>query len=286
MAELRNRMQQDLEHGGYTAATIRHYLSCAQKFVDYFQGRSPLQLAQHEVRLFVEHLYARKLSHQSVRQYLAALKFLYGRTLGRPQVVAWIRFPRSKRRMPRVLSGSEVTRLLTAIESPTLRAMACVCYGAGLRIDEARRLEVRDVLSTRGLLHVRSGKGGHQRFAMLSPALLASLRQYWKTVRPSGPMLFPSPRTGNAFHPDTVRQAVHAAARAAGINKRVTPHVLRHSFATHLLEMGTELRIIQQLLGHSSIESSALYAQVTSTLVKRTTSPLDILGSQQAAILG
>lgn len=286
MAELRNRMQQDLERGGYTSATIRHYLSCAQKFVDYYQGRSPLQLRQREIRLFVDHLHARNLSHQRVRQYLAALKFLYRRTLGRPDEVAWIRFPRSKKRLPRVLSGSEVARLLSAIESPTIRAIACVCYGAGLRIDEARRLEVRDVLSTRGLLHVRNGKGGHQRFAMLSPVLLATLREYWRVVRPSGPMLFPSPRTGKAFHPDTVRHAVHAAVRAAGIDKHVTPHVLRHSFATHLLEMGTELRVIQQLLGHSSIESSALYAQVTTALVQRTPSPLDVLSSPKAAILG
>jgi integrase/recombinase XerD len=286
MAELRNRMQRDLERGGYTSATIRHYLRCAQKFVDHFQGRSPMLLGQREIRLFVEHLYTRELSPQRVRQYLAALKFLYGRTLGRPQEVAWIAFPRAKKRTPSILCGSEVARLLVAIENPTLHAIACVCYGAGLRIEEARHLEVRDVLSARGLLHVRNGKGGHQRFAMLSPSLLATLRQYWKTMRPSGPLLFPSRRSGRAFHPDTVRAAIHAAARAAGIDKRVTPHVLRHSFATHLLEMGTEMRVIQQLLGHSSIHSSALYAQVTGALVKRTPSPLDLLSTPQAAILG
>ena len=287
MSTLRDRMQRDLERGGYTAKTIQQYLRCAQRFVDHFQGRSPMKLGQLEIRVFVDHLYERKLSSQRIIQFICALKCLYGRTLGRPQEVAWIKLPRFKRRRtPTVLSGSEVMLVLAAIEDPSLRAIACVCYGAGLRIEEARRLEVRDVLSTRGLLHVRNGKGGHQRFAMLSPTLLAALRQYWKKVRPSGHVLFPSPQTGRPFHPDTVRRAIHAAVRAAGINKRVTPHVLRHSFATHLLELGVQVHVIQQLLGHSSERSSVLYAHVTSALVARTPSPLDVLGTPQATILG
>lgn len=286
MGELRDRMHQDLERGGYTPTTIRHYLGCAQTFVDHFEGRSPMRLGQREIRVFVDHLEKRDLSHQRVRQFLAAIKFLFGRTLGRPHEVAWLSFPRAKKRTPKVLSGSEVARVLAEIQSPTIRAIASVCYGAGLRIEEARRLEVRDVLSDRGLLHVRHGKGGHERFAMVSPALLTALREYWRKVRPTGPLLFPSPRSGRPFHPETVRAAIHAAARAAGIEKRVTPHVLRHSFATHLLELGTEMRVIQQLLGHSSIRSTAIYAQVTSALVKRTKSPLDVIGTPEAAVLG
>lgn len=286
MAELRDRMHQDLERGGYTPTTIKHYLGCAQKFVDHFDGRSPMRLGQREIRAFVEHLEKRDLSHQRIRQFLAAIKFLYVRTLGRPEDVAWISFPRAKKRTPRILSGGEVARVLAQIESPTIHAIASVCYGAGLRIEETRRLETCDVVSDRGLLHVRRGKGGHERFAMLSPALLATLRGYWRKVRPVGPLLFPSPQTGRAYHPHTVRVAIHAAARAAEIEKRVTPHVLRHSFATHLLEMGTEMRVIQQLLGHSSIRSTAIYAQVTSALVKRTKSPLDVIGTPEAAVLG
>lgn len=286
MAQLRDRMHQDLKRGGYTPATIRHYLGCAQTFVDHFEGRSPKRLGQEEIRIFVAHLEKRELSHQRVRQFLAAIKFLYGRTLGRPHEVAWLSFPRAKKRTPRILSGSEVARLLAEIVSPTYHAVASVCYGAGLRIEEVRRIEVKDVLSDRGLLHVRHGKGGHERFAMLSSALLATLRAYWRKVRPCGPLLFPSPRSGRAFLPDTVRAAIHAASRAAGIEKRITPHVLRHSFATHLLEMGTEMRVIQQLLGHSSIRSTAIYAQVTTAIVKRTKSPLDVLGTPEAALLG
>lgn len=286
MAELRDRMHQDLERRGYMPKTIQHYLGCVQIFVDHFEGRSPLRLGQREIRVFVDHLEKRELSEQRIRQYLAGLKFFYARTLGRPEDVAWISFPRAKKRTPRILSGSEVACVLAEIESPTIHAIASVCYGAGLRIDEARRLETHDVISDRGVLHVRHGKGGHARFAMLSPTLLTTLREYWRKVRPVGTLLFPSPQTGHAYHPQTVRAAIHAAARAAGIEKRVTPHVLRHSFATHLLEMGTEMRVIQQLLGHSSIRSTAIYAQVTSALVKRTKSPLDVLGTPEAAILG
>jgi len=286
MSQIRNRMQQDLERAGYATGTVRHYLGCASDFVEHFDGRSPLRLGQDEMRAFVEQLERRQLSPQRVRQYLAALKFLYGKTLGRPEEIAWISFPRAKRRTPGILSGSEVARVLAAIESVTCRAVATVCYGAGLRVNEARRLEVTDVLSDRGLLHVRVGKGGHERFAMLSPRLLTRLREYWRAVRPAPPLLFPSQLGPRPIHADTVRTALRKAASAAKLDKRVTPHVLRHSFATHLLELGVEMRIIQQLLGHASIRSTAVYAQVTSALVKRTKSPLDVLGTLDAAILG
>jgi site-specific recombinase XerD len=286
MGKIRDRMQQDLDRAGYMPRTVSNYLSCVRDFVDHFEGRSPLKLGQDEMRMFVEQLERRKLSAQRVRQYLAALKFLYGKTLGRPDEIAWISFPRSKRRTPGILSGSEVARVLAAIESVTCRAVATVCYGAGLRVNEARRLEVTDILSDRGLLHVRAGKGGHERFAMLSPRLLTTLREYWRAVRPRPPLLFPSQLGPRPIHAGTVRTALGKAARAAKVNKRVTPHVLRHSFATHLLEMGVEMRIIQQLLGHASIRSTAIYAQVTSALVKRTKSPLDVLGTADAQILG
>lgn len=283
---IRVRMQQDLERGDYARGTIEVYLACVQIFVDHCGGRSPLRLGRDDIRTFVDHLMTRKLSPQRVIQYLAALKFLYARTLGRPVEVSWIKYPRVKRRVPAVLLGSEVERLLAAIERPVFRALATVLYGAGLRVGEARVLEVKDVLSDRGLLHVRAGKGGHERFAMLPPRLLISLRDYWRAVRPKPPLLFPSPRTGGPSCRQALRRALHHAAIAANIQKRVTPHVLRHTFATHLLEMGTEMRVIQQLLGHTSIRSTAIYAQVTTSLVQRTKSPLDVLGTPEAAVLG
>lgn len=286
MGQIRDRMQQDLGRAAYSMGTVKNYLACVQHYVDHFGGRSPLKLGQEEMRAFVEHLERRELSPARVRQYLAALKFLYSKTLGRPIEVAWVSFPRSKRRTPSVLSGSEVARVLAAIESLTYRTIAAVCYGAGLRIGEVRRLEVKDVLSHRGLLHVRHGKGGHERYAMLSSTLLDTLRAYYKAVRPEGPLLFSSRTSRRAVSADTVRAALHVAATSAGIDKRVTPHVLRHSFATHLLELGVEMRVIQQLLGHSCIRSTAIYAQVTTAIVKRTKSPLDVLGTPEAAVLG
>lgn len=286
MGQIRDRMQQDLKRAGYSPTTVRSYLACVQDFVDDFDGRSPLKLGQDEMRAFVETLERRKLSPQRVRQYLAAFKFLYGKTLGRPDEIAWVSFPRSKRRMPKILSGSEVARVLEAMESSTCRAVASVCYGAGLRIDEALRLEVTDVLSERGLLHVRHGKGGHERFAMLSPRLLRTLREHWRAVRPTPPLLFPGARPARPITAEAVRSALRLAAHAAKLRKRVTPHVLRHSFATHLLEMGVDMRVIQQLLGHASIRSTAVYAQVTSALVQRTQSPLDVLGTPAAKVLG
>ncbi|MBN8613021.1 MAG: site-specific integrase [Deltaproteobacteria bacterium] len=286
MGAIRDRMQQDLERAGYSKGTVENYVACARQFVEHCGGRSPLKLGQDEMRAFVAKLERRKLSAQRMRQYLAALKFLYSKTLGRPDEVAWVSFPRTKRRMRGVLSGSEVARVIGAIECVTCRTMAMVCYGAGLRLDEVRHLEVTDILSDRGLLHVRAGKGGHERFAMLSPRLLTSLREYWRAARPRPPLLFASKHGAGAVQPKTLRTALREAARAANVSKHVTPHVLRHSFATHLLEMGVELRIIQQLLGHASIRSTAVYAQVTSALVKRTKSPLDVLGTVEAEILG
>jgi integrase/recombinase XerD len=283
---IRLRMQQDLERGDYSPRTVEVYLACAQAFVDHHDARSPLRLGRDDLRSFVDHLKARGLSSQRVIQYMASLKFLYACTLGRPVEVSWMKYPKVKRRTPTALSGSEVERLLSAIERPVFRALATVLYGAGLRVGEALVLEVSDVLSDRGLLHVRAGKGGHQRYAMLPPRLLAALREYWRAERPKPPLLFPSPHTGRPLHRQCLRVALRKAAVAAGIQKRVTPHILRHSFATHLLEVGTELRVIQQLLGHVSLRSTAIYAHVTTSLVRRTKSPLDILSTPEAAVLG
>lgn len=283
---IRLRMQQDLERGDYSPRTIEVYLACVQTFVDDHGGRSPLRLGRDDMRSFVDGLKARGLSSQRVIQYMAALKFLYAKTLGRPDQVAWMKYPKVRRRTPAVLSGSEVERLLAAIRRPVFRAIAMVLYGAGLRVGEALLLEVVDVQSERGLLHVRAGKGGHQRYAMLPPRLLAALREYWRAQRPEPPLLFPSPHTGRPLHRQCLRQALRKAAVAAGISKRVTPHILRHSFATHLLEMGTELRVIQQLLGHVSIRSTTIYAHVTASLVRRTRSPLDVLATPEASVLG
>jgi integrase/recombinase XerD len=171
------------------------------------------------------------------------------------------------------------------VKDPTCHALASTLYGAGLRIEEARRLEITDVLSNRGLLHVRHGKGAVERFAMLSERLLHILREYWRVVRPTPPKLFPSRHSDGAIAPGTVRIALRRAAAEFGIAKNVTPHVLRHSFATHMLELGVEMRVIQQLLGHSSIRTTMRYTHVSREHIARITSPLDLLGTPAAEIL-
>ena len=159
-------------------------------------------------------------------------------------------------------------------------------YGAGLRVSEACRLQVQDIDGKRGLIHVRLGKGGKDRYVMLSQRLLGLLRQYWVAVRPSGEWLFPGRKPGKPLTPSAVRRALNVAVKAAKLKKRVTVHVLRHSFATHLLETGTDIRLIQVLLGHASIRTTARYAQVSTTHIGRVKSPLDLLGTKQGAVLG
>jgi len=277
-------MQQDLKRAGYGETTQRVYLREAWRFAAHFR-RSPAEMGHRELREYVEHLEARGRSAQRLRGQLCALKFLYTRTLGRPEDVAFLAFPRDKRSLPTVLSGSEVMRVLAEVKDPTCHALASTLYGAGLRIEEARRLEVGDVMASRGLIHVRHGKGAVERFAMLSPRLLTTLREYWRVARPRPPKLFPSQHGASAIAPATIRSALRQAAARARVDKHVTPHVLRHSFATHLLELGVEMRVIQQLLGHSSIRTTMRYAHVSREHIARVTSPLDLLGTPAAEVL-
>ena len=207
-------------------------------------------------------------------------------TLDRPEVVAGFKFPRQGRPLPDILSASEVEALLGRIASLRHRAVIMAAYGAGLRVSEACRLCVGDIDSRRGLIHVHDGKGGKDRYVMLSKRLLAVLREYWKAARPPGPYLFPGTDGADTVHRMMVNRALKQAAVDAGITKKVTPHSLRHTFATHLLEGGTDIRTIQVLLGHGSIRTTARYAKVSKRHVGRTTSPLDVLGTEEGRKLG
>jgi site-specific recombinase XerD len=159
-------------------------------------------------------------------------------------------------------------------------------YGAGLRISEACRLRVADIDSKRMLIHIRDGKGGKQRYTMLCHRLLEVLRAYFKQMRPSGEFLFPGQKPGSHLAVSSVRKVLHLAIKDCGIEKRVTPHVLRHSFATHLLDTGTDIRTIQVLLGHNSIQTTQVYTQVSPQHIGRVESPLDLLGTRKAKVLG
>ena len=287
MERIRDRMHADLTLRRYSLATTEKYLWCAATFVAFF-GVSPLRLGEAEIRCFLLDLVEnKKLGAATHKTFVAAIKFLSGTTLGRPEMAVGIPWPKVPRTLPDILSVEEVQRLLGAIESVKHRVVVMATYGAGLRITEACTLQIGDIDSARGLIHVRQGKGKRDRYVMLSPRLLCALRTYWKQVRPSGPALFPGQSPRGCVGPQAVRDALQVAVRKAQIAKHVTPHILRHSFATHLLEGGTDLRIIQVLLGHGSIRTTTRYTQVSAAHIGRTHSPLDRLpmpgGARQSA---
>jgi site-specific recombinase XerD len=222
------------------------------------------------------HLQAKGLTASSIRLYLFGLSFFYKRTLGRPDVMADLPLPRVKRKAPVVLSGAEVYALLEALETPRMRMFFTLVYATGLRLQEACALETRDIQKDRGVLHVRRGKGGRERFVPLSERLYVLLRAYYAEVRPARPWLF-SGRSGKALNPDVAMKCMVVARRVARLNKQVSTHTLRHAFATHLLEQGTDLRVIQVLLGHSSIQTTTIYTHVSSKFIAGVHSPLDSL---------
>jgi len=273
MSTIRKKMVQDLELAGYAMKTRKTYLECIGLFAQFCW--SPGEADQEEIRAWVARLQKNKVGPQRLRQHFAALKFLFGRTLGRPETVAFIAWPKDPKRLPEVLTAEQVSALLGALESTKYRVFFTTLYATGLRLQEASRLETRDIDAARGVIHVRHGKGGKERLVMLSPRLLSILRAYWRQERPPLPYVFPT-QTGKPLDPDFARRVLHKAAAAAGLGK-VTPHVLRHSFATHLLDSGTELRVIQVLLGHDHIQTTTRYARVSAALLSKAESPLERL---------
>ena len=285
MAELRDRMVQDLKLAGYSPSTQRIYLHYAKDFSRYFR-RSPEILREVEMRRYLLHLLdERQLSHDAYRQAHSALKFLYTVTLRRPFDLPCIPRKRRPLRLPEVLSGSEVRRLIENFRSPKYRMVAMALYGAGLRVSEACRLRPGDINSRRMLIFVRQGKGRKDRFVTLSRRLLDSLRVYWRVHHPQE-YLFPGKTTSGHVSPDSVRKSIRLAARDAGLRKRVTPHLLRHSYATHLLETGTDISLIRALLGHKDIRVTTRYTRISTRLIARVKTPLDLLEAPEGRVLG
>lgn len=278
MGHLRERMRADLRLRGYSPKTCRSYLCCCHVFAAHYR-RSPEQMGEEEIRQFLLHLEEKGRSGSTRRVYAHALKFLYKVTLGRPGIAAQIVAPRGvDQRLPDVLAGVEVEQLFEALGSTKYRAIAMVAYGAGLRVSEACSLRIEEIDSQRMLIHVRHGKRKRDRYVGLPQRLLVVLRAYYKAERPRAPFLFPGQRPGTCLSVSSVQKTLRRAAERAGLHKRVSPHVLRHSFATALLEQGTDLRIIQVLLGHASVSTTQRYVRVTGAQLHSTTSPLDRLG--------
>ena len=274
MHSLRQRMAEDMRVRNFSPKTVEAYLHYAGRFAAHFD-RAPGRLGPEEVRAFQLHLFeAEKLAPSSVNVATCALRFLFRVTLGRVVAIDDLPLCRRRRKLPLVLSRADVRRLLDAAPEPRFRAMMMVAYGAGLRLGEVRCLRVDDVDSERMVIRVRSGKGGKDRLVMLSPLLLEELRDHWRRERP-GTYLFATPGSDRPIYDTALQRAVKRAAKAAGLSPEVSPHTLRHCFATHLLEDGVDIRVIQQLMGHKDIRTTMVYLRVSTRTISRTASPLD-----------
>jgi integrase/recombinase XerD len=286
MGKLRDQMIEDLQLREYARRTCKAYVDCARAFVAYHR-RPPQQMGELEVRQFLMHLIeTKKASPANRKMHVAGIKFLYEVTLRRPEVVAAIPWPKVAHGVPEILSGSEVAQLLDAVESIKHRAVIITAYGAGLRVSEVCSLQVDDIDSQRMTIRVRHGKGNQARYVPLPERVLFLLRRYWVLERPTKPWLFAGKQPGCPMSAASVRYHLDAASKKTGLTKRVTPHVLRHTFATHLLELGTDVRVIQMLLGHRSIRSTVRYTHLTSRVLAKTQSPVDVLGTSKQKMIG
>ncbi len=285
MGQLRQQMEADLKIGGYSLSTQKVYLLYARKYAVHFM-RSPAEMGADEVRQFLLHLVQEKqVSRQTLRQVRSALRFLYTVTLNRPVEVQWLPSPRTQKRLPQVLSGTEVAAVLDAVQRPKYRMILSAMYASGLRISEACKLRPQDIDSKRMVIRV-VGKGEKERATLLSRRLLHELRDYWRQTQLCDQWLFPGATGGGHAGTSTTRKVFNKAVQTAGITKKVTPHVLRHSFATHLIDTGVDVTVVQSLLGHSRVSTTSIYTHTTVERIAHTTSPLDLLGSPDAAILG
>lgn len=277
MCQFHDRMAEDLRLRNFSPATCRNYLLYARSFARFHQ-KSPEELGESEIRAFLLHqIEVKRLGHDAYRQIYAALKFLYTVTLGRPWDVVRIPHPRVQvRRLPVVLSAADLTALFAAIQRPKYRALFMTCYAAGLRINEACHVQIPDIDSKQMLLRVRHPKGGRERLTLLSPRLLEELRTYWKLEKPRL-WLFPGTSPAEPLSTDSARQALRQASLDAGLTQKCTPHTLRHCFATHLLDAGVDLVVLQALLGHQALKTTIRYTHVSTHRLRQIVSPLDLL---------
>jgi len=274
MSTLREQMQADLQLRGITPRTQKDYLREVSNLAKYF-NKSPEDLGESEIKEYLVHLLKdRKLSGGTYKYYVSGIKFLYRTTLKREGVVDTIQYPKSKRKLPVVLDLSEVQSLFSVTENLKHKAILMITYSSGLRISEATRLKITDIDSKRMMVWVQQGKGGKDRYTILSQTALECLRQYWREYHPKE-WLFEGQKEGTHIGISSIRQIFLDAKKRVGITKSASPHTLRHSFATHLIEAGTSLHHVQLLLGHRSPTTTTVYLHVSRINLAQVTSPLD-----------
>ena len=268
-------MIEDMTIRNLSPATQRSYIHAVEGYSLYFR-RSPDLLGLEDVRAYQVHLAAKGIAWATLNQIVCALRFFYGVTLGQNEVPERIPYARKPAALPDVLSRDEVVRFLEAVSSLKCRVALTTAYATGMRVSEVAAVEVRNIDSGRMVIRIEHGKGGKDRYVMLSAQLLGILRAYWKLTRPQR-FLFPGRDPDTAVNVTVLHAACRSAYAAAGIAKKVSVHTLRHSFATHLLEQGTDIRIIQALLGHNNLSTTARYTRVAAHTIGATESPLDRL---------
>lgn len=276
MSLLRQRMLEDLRVRNYSPSTQVRYIACVAQFAQHF-GKSPDLLGPEDIRTYQVYLVdKRKCSWTVLNQTVCALRFLYLTTLGKDWSVRHIPYAKAEKKLPVVLSQGEVLRLLESVQNFKHLAILLVGYSGGLRISEVASLRVTDIDSERMIIHVRQGKGRKDRIVPLSPVLLIILRDYWQAARPNR-LLFPGKENKRPISTTSIRNVLRKAVLAAGIKKTVTMHSLRHTFATHHLEAGTDLRTLQMVMGHSSLKTTSRYLHVSTEKLRSTKTPLDLL---------
>jgi integrase/recombinase XerD len=276
MTPLRKRMLEDLKIRNYAPKTLKAYTYYVARFAKHF-GRSPATLGPEDIRTYQVHLVeVEKASWEVLSLSVAAIRFLYRYTLQKPWMIEQIPYPRTEKKLPVVLSRGEVAKLLGTITNLKHFTMVATTYAAGLRSSEVRHLKVEDIDGERKVLRVRAAKGNRDRYVPLSVGLHEALRAYYRAYRPET-WLFPGSRPEKPYAESALGRMCVKARKRAGIEKRATPHTLRHSFATHLLEAGVDLRVIQILLGHSSLHSTQKYLHVSRELMKTHRRSLDLL---------
>jgi integrase/recombinase XerD len=275
ISPLRQRMIEDMSLRHFGEKTQKDYIR-AVKNLTIFLGRSPDTATAEDLRRFQLHLTGNRVGAPTINFTVTVLRFFFTVTLDRADAIKHLTFVPEPRKIPIVLSPEEVVRFLEAAPGVKYKAAFSVAYGAGLRVSEVAALKVSDIDSERMMLRVEQGKGGKDRYAMLAPVLLELLRDWWRIARPTA-WLFPGQDPLQPMSTRQLNRACHAAADMARITKRVSPHTLRHSFATHLLEQNTDIRVIQVLLGHAKVDTTALYTHIATNTIRAVMSPLERL---------